>query len=307
MNIRLRQLRTFKAIVDHGSVSEAALALNLTQSSLSKSLANFEAELGFLLFDRIGRRLSLSVQGRAFLDQAINSIELLEGLETAAMNIRDNLGARFRLAAIGPIVLSGLLPRAIAEFSQQRPDVEFAIETKNRAEMEDWVAGGKADIGLTVFPVHPNRFGARQFARVKAVTVLPAGHHLAEKSVLSPGDLEGENVIMPRLAARVRNLVESSFLQAGHMLRPKFETTTAVAAAHLVAAGNGVAVLDPFTVTGLPTDKVVVVPWQPEIELRYGMIWPGYRGMTGLDRDLGLAVEKTVQKLSRTFDWFEAL
>ncbi|MYK33180.1 MAG: LysR family transcriptional regulator, partial [Boseongicola sp. SB0670_bin_30] len=54
MNIRLRQLRAFKAIVENASVSEAAVARGLTQSSVSKMLAGFEAEHGFALFDRAG-------------------------------------------------------------------------------------------------------------------------------------------------------------------------------------------------------------------------------------------------------------
>ena len=305
MSIRLRQLRAFKAIVDHGSVTEAADALGLTQSSLSKSLAAFEAYLGFPLFHRIGRRLRLSAQGQEFLAQTANAIELLDGLEAAAASIRDNRAAHYRVAAIGPLLMSSFLPRALAHFSELRPGVDLAIETKLRIEMEDWVAGGHSDVGLTIFPVQSGRFGSRELARVTAVTVVPAGHRLAQRSALSPRDISGERIIMPRLAARVRNMVESGFLQAGYTLSPRLETTTAVAAAHLVAEGNGIAVLDPITVTGLSQDKIAVIPWEPKIELTYGMIWPEHRGATGLDQDLCIAAMKATSELSDILEWFE--
>ena len=211
MNIRLRQLRAFKAIVENASVSEAAVALGLTQSSVSKMLAGFEAELGFALFDRVGRRLHLTEQGRQFYRRTDNAIELLDSIRTAAEDIRDNVAARFRVTAIGPLSMSGFLPGVLRQLGTEFPEFRFSVETKVRAEIEDWVVGQHADVGLTLLPVRRGQLSSRIFASVQAVAILPKGHPLAGRNRLSPAEISDADIIMPRPAVRLRNLVEASF------------------------------------------------------------------------------------------------
>ena len=300
MNIRLRQLRAFKAIVENASVSEAAVALGLTQSSVSKMLAGFEAELGFALFDRIGRRLHLTEQGRQFYRQTDNAMELLDGIKTAAEDIRDNVAARFRVAAIGPLSMSGYLPKVLRQLGAEYPEFRFSVETKTRAEIEDWILGQHADVGLTLLPVQRGQLSSRTFARVRAVAILPKGHPSAGCKCLSPSEIADADIVMPRQTVRLRNLVEASFIQAGVELRPRFVTSNAVATASLVAAGNGIAVIDPFTVTGIPPDRIHVVPWEPTTFLSYGTIWTGSRALAAHERRLHEMAESVAQDLARS-------
>src|SRR5262245_16229980 len=65
--MNLRHLRTFAAIVDAGGIHRAAARLNLTQPAASRQIQALEAELGVLLFDRIGRRLHLTSEGEDLL------------------------------------------------------------------------------------------------------------------------------------------------------------------------------------------------------------------------------------------------
>ena len=300
MNIRLRQLRAFKAIVENASVSEAAVALGLTQSSVSKMLAGFEAELGFALFDRVGRRLHLTEQGRQFYRRTENAMELLDSIRTAAEDIRDNVAARSRITAIGPLSMSGFLPRVLRQLGAEYPEFRFSVETKVRAEIEDWIVGQHADVGLTLLPVRRGQLSSRTFASVHAVAILPKGHPLAGQNCLSPAAIAEADIIMPKPAVRLRNLVEASFVQAGVELRPRYETSNAVSTASLVAAGNGIAVIDPFTVTGTPPGKIRVLPWEPVTVLNYGTIWSGSRALAAHERRLHEMAESVAQDLARS-------
>ena len=304
MNIRLRQLRAFKAIVENASVSEAAVALGLTQSSVSKMLAGFEAELGFALFDRVGRRLHLTEQGQRFYRRTDNLIELLDSIRTAAKDIRDNVAARFRVTAIGPLSISGFLPRILHQFSAEYPEFRFSVETKVRAEIEDWIVGQHADVGLTLLPVRRGQLSSRAFASVQAVAILPPEHHLAGQDSLSPAAIADEDIIMPRPTVRLRNLVEASFVQAGVELRPRIETSNAGSTASLVAAGNGIAVVDPFTITGAPPGKIHAVRWEPKTVLNYGTIWSGSRALAAHERRLHEIAERVAQDLARSHNYF---
>ena len=307
MGIRLRQLRAFKAIVENGSVSEAANTLGLTQSTVSKILLGFEAELGFQLFDRIGKRLSLSEQGRLFFRQADNAIELLHGIERAAADIRDNQAGRFRVSAIGPLLMSAFLPRVFKRFAHEHPSLRIMAETKTRAEIEDWIANAHADVGFTFLPVRRGQLSSRSVACVRAVAIVPAGHVLSERRWLTPTDLPAEEIVLPRPTVRLRNLVEASFIQAGVELRPWIETSNAVSTANLVAEGNGVAVIDPFTVTAIPAGKVSVVPWEPETLLDYGMIWAGNRSLSVHERRLADVADDVAGEFSDELSWFDVV
>jgi LysR family cyn operon transcriptional activator len=65
--MNLRQLRAFATIVDVGGVARAALRLHLSQPALSRQIHALEADLGVLLFDRVGRRVQLTSQGEDLL------------------------------------------------------------------------------------------------------------------------------------------------------------------------------------------------------------------------------------------------
>ena len=140
MNIRLRQLRAFLAVVDTGSVSQAAVMIALTQSSVSKLISGLEDEIGFMLFDRLGRRFRLTEQGRMFLVQARDAIESFNDIRRHAMDIRDNQGKRLRVCAIGPLSFGQLMPRGLADFARSQPNFSISFETMFRIEIEDWVA-----------------------------------------------------------------------------------------------------------------------------------------------------------------------
>lgn len=280
MNIRMRQLRVFKAVVEAGTVSEAALLLSLTQSSVSKTLAALETELGFLLFDRIGRRLKPSREGRLFYKNIENALETFDGIQTAAQDIRDNQGKRLRVCAIGPMLCSQMLPRALTEFSTEHPDFNFSVDMIPRIEIEEWMSERHSDLGFTLLPVETSQLNFEVLASVNAVAIVPKGHALEHYKYLQPKDCVNHHLILSRPAVRVRGLVEASFVEAGINLTVKTQTTSAISTAHLVGNGLGIGILDPFTATGIQHGEIVLIPWKPAIKLSYGVIWPKSRSLT---------------------------
>lgn len=280
MNIRMRQLRVFKAVVEAGTVSEAGLLLSLTQSSVSKTLAALEEELGFLLFDRIGRRLKPSREGRLFYKKIENALETFDGIQTAAHDIRDNQGKRLRVCAIGPMLCSQLVPGALTEFSKTYPDFNFSVDLIPRIEIEEWMTERHSDLGFTLLPVETSQLNFEVLASVNAVAIVPTGHSLEKRRFLQPSDCIDQHLILPRPAVRVRGLVEANFVEAGINLSVRTQTTSAVSTSHLVGNGLGIGILDPFTATGIQNGRIVLIPWKPDIKLSYGVIWPKSRKLT---------------------------
>jgi DNA-binding transcriptional LysR family regulator len=126
MNITSRQLKAFLLTARHQSFSRAAEQLYITQSGMSVLIRELEEQLGFRLFDRTTRRVTLTEFGNKFLPIADRS--LLE-LESAAVNIGRSASVARRQFTIGamPFIANKLLPTAIQEYARHDAQLQVVL------------------------------------------------------------------------------------------------------------------------------------------------------------------------------------
>ena len=84
----LKRLSTFALVAEHGTVSMAAQVLRITQPALSRQISSLEHELGFPLFERVGRRLLLTPRGEQFLGDCRNLLAFAGELSDRASALR---------------------------------------------------------------------------------------------------------------------------------------------------------------------------------------------------------------------------
>ncbi len=272
-NIKFRQLKAYQAIVSTGSATAAAKSLSLTQPAVSRALATLEADLGFQLFERRGRHLVHSEKGRQFfrtIEPILNGLDALPGIVEDIKLERGNL---LRISAIGPLLFSELVPVALKQFQTFFPDLRLEVSWVDRLDIEDWIVNQNSEIGLTLMPVDHPLLEAREFASVSAVALLPSNHPLAAKSEIGPLDLRNERLVIPARKTRLRQLADKCMLEAKHPLPIMIETSTAIASCHLVAAGLGIGISDPFSATGIRQGSFVVRSWKPTIKMAYAAVW----------------------------------
>ena len=150
--VTLRQFEAFLAIADLHSIGAAAERLNLTSSAVSQLLAEFESELGFRLFDRTTRRVSLSSAGKDFLSSAESVLRHVQTAQQSADDIRNRAAGIVRVGA--PLVLaSTALPVAIAEYARDKPKVVVRICDTAVEQLAERVASG--DLDLAIGPDRP--------------------------------------------------------------------------------------------------------------------------------------------------------
>ncbi len=123
----LPELQAFVQAARNGSATRAALALGLTQSAVSRSLATLEDRLGVRLFHRLRQRLTLSDAGRALLPDAER---ILADLDTSALTVMSFGGHRdvLRLAVLPTFGAVWLIPR-LARFAARAPGVTVDMST----------------------------------------------------------------------------------------------------------------------------------------------------------------------------------
>jgi DNA-binding transcriptional LysR family regulator len=120
--MRARQLEVFTAVMRAGTVTAAARMLNISQPALSQILLHAEDELGFALFDRDKGRLRPTPEALELFPEAERLFAGLEGLRRKTADLRLGRAGLVRIGASAPPAMS-LLPRALAAFRAQNPDV----------------------------------------------------------------------------------------------------------------------------------------------------------------------------------------
>ncbi len=148
----IRQFEAFVSVTDARGFSAAAQRLGLTPQAVSQLVAEFEMVLGFRLFDRTTRRVTLTAAGRDFLGAARAVLSHVSSAEAAALDLRNLATGTVRLGA--PQVLAAeAVPAALRDFAVQRPRVSVHIRDLPVDGLTDAVIGG--DVDLAVGPDRP--------------------------------------------------------------------------------------------------------------------------------------------------------
>ncbi|MFM9937631.1 MAG: LysR family transcriptional regulator, partial [Novosphingobium sp.] len=143
------QLRIFLAIVDTGSFAAAGRTLGRAVSVISYGIANLEAQLGVMLFDREGtRKPRLTVAGRALLAEARTIAQGMDGLRAKVKGLLEGLEAEVDLAVdvmVPPERLAGVLRGFAAQF----PTVQLKLHVEALGAINAMVRAGTATLGLS--------------------------------------------------------------------------------------------------------------------------------------------------------------
>ncbi len=163
--VDLNKLRTFARVANAGGVSPAASQLGLTRSAVSQSLAALESSLGVRLFDRVGRRLVPTQEGRTLARQFGRLHEELRGALAEAANVEREVRGVVRLGLF-PGASRAQVARAVAAFSARSPGAQVKLGFGSHAELRAGLLGNRLDFALSV------QRGRDASARIRSTVLL---------------------------------------------------------------------------------------------------------------------------------------
>jgi LysR family nitrogen assimilation transcriptional regulator len=205
----LKQLEYFVTVLDKGSFSRAAIALNLAQPSVSRQVALLEAELGQRLLERTGRGvtpteagLSLLSHARVMLDAADQARFQLTELSTEPTG-RVVVGLPHRVA-------SDYCVPIIQAFRQAFPRAMISVVEGLSLSLRESLIAGKIDVGVLFDPAPTPLLSYEKLMREKLVLVAPKSARLKEQ--VSLADLANFPMILPSAPNPIRNLVDAVLL-----------------------------------------------------------------------------------------------
>ncbi len=276
--MELHHLRYFVAIADRLSFSRAAAELELTQPSLSRQMRDLEQELGAPLFNREGRRISLTAAGIAFLPAARAS---LAEAERARRNVREVLGAKGGPLTIGasPQTAATVLAPLLRRFLRIRPSIEVRVLEDGALALIAMLDEGRLDLAVVPLDVPPPLvvtpfLSARVLAVARQDHPLVQGRSVDLRDLVAPAGSPPVPLLMLKESYLTRLRMATAWQDAG--LRPHVAMESAVGQtlAAYAEAGLGIAIL-PETVDlrGFDLGQAVVENGGQPIVLRNGLGW----------------------------------
>jgi DNA-binding transcriptional LysR family regulator len=145
----IRYLRTFVVAAETESFSAAGNRLGLTQSAVSTQIRRLEDELGYALFTRTGKSVTLNDEGADVLEQAARILESFEGLK-----LRNQTGVDRGAISLGVIstVQDSFLPAALLHFRREQPVAHLNIVPGTSLQLLTWVDSHELDIAVMIKP-----------------------------------------------------------------------------------------------------------------------------------------------------------
>jgi DNA-binding transcriptional LysR family regulator len=252
MAIKIEMLRCFTTVARHGSLSDAAEALDRTPSAVSMMLKQFEDHIGAPLFET-ARKSRLTPIGELIFEEARrevthfeNTVAVIEGLS------RSELG--YLRLAVTPSVASAVLPRAISSFAQQHPNVQVDIRDMDSAAIAHELSRERADIGIGTLAQVEGMQRTKLFSDAFGV-VCRRDHPLADDwDQLTWASMTDHVLIANGLCEQITDPDFAPILAKSRLM---VRNTASLLA--LVREGVGITVLPRLTVTGLQ-DDVVFLP-----------------------------------------------
>lgn len=270
MSVTLRQLEAFRHVWTAGSLKEAASAMSVTHSAVQRLISQLETEMGERLFERDGGKAvptEAAVSLSSSADRVMGNLDRITALAQEKTRIN---GAALRIGALtsfGPAMIS----TALTMLRQRFQNLRVSIDVQTQANIEAGFARGDYDVCFVVLPLFTNVSSFESIGSLSRVCILPHGHHLASREVVTPSDLSGERFISIFQGSPTRRVTDSLFKMAGVDRILDTEARSSAIVCSMVARGLGVSIVASHYAEHW-SQKFVVKPFKPEFRTEYAIL-----------------------------------
>lgn len=209
------------AVARHGSIRKAAAVLHIVSSALNRRILDLEEELGSPLFERLPRGVRPTAAGELYLAYVRRSIRELEQVAAQIDGLQRLLRGRVRLA-VAESVTGHMLPRAIARFQAEHPNVSFHVWIDGPKGLNDALTKDEADLVLTHDPVERPEVSVIASVHQPLCAVVAPDHPLAGRMSLRLSDCADYPIALPDTTLAARSLIDRALANASFKLEPVF-------------------------------------------------------------------------------------
>lgn len=236
MQVTLRQMRAFEAVVRLGSFAAAAQDLHISPAAVSLALRELEDAVGFRVLDRTTRRVGLSESGRGYLSFVQRALAELDGASRFAADVKR--GRSIVRIATTQTILSCLMPAGLSQVHARWPDLHIYPLDVAASDIAQALVSRQADLAIGVDLPDDEQFESRRLYASHWHAYLARGHALGRRKRLAWGDLASCRLFMTGTSfLKLQRAMGASF-----SFQDVLETSTASSGLAMASTGQGVAV-----------------------------------------------------------------
>lgn len=284
MRFTLRQLQVFVAVAQQESVSRAAQSLSLSQSATSTSLTELERQSNCVLFDRVGKRLSLNALGHQLLPQAVALLDQAREIERLLGGMSSfgslNLGATLTIGNY----LATLL---IGEFMQAHPECRVSLHVRNTAHIVHQIAHYELDLGLIEGDCQHPDIEVQPWVEDELTVFCAPQHPLASRGTATLEELAREAWILREQGSGTRLTFDQAMRHHPYGLNIRLELEHTEAIKRAVESGLGISCISRLALRDAFRRGSLVAVSTPELDLRrqFYFIWHRQKYQTSAMRE----------------------
>ncbi len=291
--MELDQLRSFLAVAQVRSFTRAANLVHLSQPAISRQIARLEKELGVPLFERYGRRVETTPDGKLLLPLAKT---IVARADDAVRLIKEHAGMTVSRVSLGSTgtVFAHLLSPILAPFIKAYPRVQLDLVEMEDALLEDAVLNGELDCAVIT------AWGSTRAAVVHLLcediyVVVPANHRLVSHPVVALRDLAEESILLPGYSLNMSNLLTDACRQAGFEPRVRYRANYPELAKALMREGLGVALMPRTFLTPITLEELVVIPLEEKLTRDLNLVYSREHPLSAAARALLSHVRESIR------------
>lgn len=261
MILHSRILTYLDEVVRHGSIRKASERLHVAPSAISRQILTLEEQFGIPLFDRSGRRLTLTTAGELLIRHVRQTIR---ELDRTRAQIEELKGLRRGIVSIG--LMSGLaadiVPRAVSEFHKRSPRVELKLRLMATGEeIVSAVDSGDVDLGFGFDLGRSPAIRVIHSSAARLGAVMAPDHRLASMPMLRLGDCAPFPIVIADKTTAIRPHIGKALDAIGLDLTTYIETNSIEIMRSLAINGTGITFLTPFDIEAeRRSGRLVYVP-----------------------------------------------
>jgi len=274
----LRRLRTFVAVAELGTVSKAALRLRITQPALSRQIMDLQQELGFRLFDRVGRGLTLTAEGEQFLGHCRGVLAHVDALGERAEILRRGDTGVLKVAA-PPHTIESVLAAFLPRYAERFPNVHVKLTEALGREQTAMLERGEVHIGIR-HDQGDRRFESRILPPDEVLAAFAPSLALSHVGAIDIAQLAAHPLLLLDQGYSIRRLFDAACRLADVEPDIRLESRAPHTLLALAEAGQGIAIIPSVLRTDRYALRIARVTHRRKpVRERYAIQWDRRRPM----------------------------
>lgn len=267
--MKFRHMEVLSAIVKSGSVSGAARLLHVSQPNVTRVLNHAEQQLGFVLFKRRRKGLVPTPEACLLLPEVEAVMKQMEVLEDCALQIRRGGGQRLRIGSV-PALAQSIMPDILIRVNEEYPGLIIELATLHFDTACEKLINNQLDLAIVFTHQAPSWSNMEIVYNGRLVAVSPKSMKISKRKVALSFLTQNKMILIPANDP-LGEILNKALVNSNLPICSDYQIKTYSVLVDLVAAGAGVAAVDPFTASRYK-DRVNIASIEPELTFSVALL-----------------------------------